>query len=51
MPVKTVVVGDSLSPLVLDNSVEPVPVVLPLETIVVCVAPVVPVIERETYVT
>ncbi len=51
MPVKTVVVGDPLSPLVLDNSVEPVPVVPTLETIVVCVSPVVPVIERETYVT
>jgi hypothetical protein len=51
VPVKTVVVGDPLSPLLLENSVEAVPVALALETNVVCVAPVVPLIERETLIT
>jgi hypothetical protein len=49
-PVKLVVAKDPPSPVVPDNTVEPVPVVLGIDTVVVCVAPVVPVIENETFI-
>jgi len=45
-PVKPVIAGDPPSPVVLDKPVEPVSVVPRLDTIVVCVAPVVPKILR-----
>ncbi len=49
LPVKPVVAGDPPSPVVLDNTVEPVSVVPILDTIVVCVAPLVPkILKRKT---
>jgi len=50
-PLKPVVPRDSPSPVILEYSVEPVPAVPRLETIVVCVAPVVPeIFKRKAFV-